>query len=133
LRFELAGFKPTDVTVRVGNKPVRVDAVLRVGALIHADEIVPLHQGEISGTVTAIEGVTLSGARVTLKGLDAVIGPETRTVQTRRNGKYAFGNLPRGTYIVGFEFVGYQPTYVKVNVRDKPVKVDPVLPVRFID
>jgi|SRR5919108_6259247 hypothetical protein len=33
VRFELAGFEPTDVKVSVGAKPVRVDAVLRLGKI----------------------------------------------------------------------------------------------------
>ena len=33
VRFELAGFEPTDVKVSVGAKPVQVDAVLRLGKI----------------------------------------------------------------------------------------------------
>jgi hypothetical protein len=139
VRVELIGFLPTVSKVSVRDEAVQLDAVLRVREIVQRIETYPLHQGEVAGTVTAIEGFILPGARVTLKGLDAVKGPDTvkgpdiRTAQTDKSGKYAFSNLRRGTYIVGFEFPGYQPTYVKVNVSDKPLTIDPVLPVRFIE
>jgi hypothetical protein len=84
-------------------------------------------RGDMTGTVTAVEGHVLPGARVTLKGRD------TRTTRTDKNGKYVLKEVSRGTYIAGFEFVGYHPTYVKVDVADKAVRLDVVLPVRFID
>jgi hypothetical protein len=73
-------------------------------------------RGDMTGTVTAVEGHVLPG-----------------TTRTDKNGKYVLKDVSRGTYIAGFEFVGYHPTYVKVDVADKAVRLDVVLPVRFID
>ena len=62
-----------------------------------------LQTGEISGTVSSSDGLTLPGATVTVRG-PALQG--VRTVTTDQNGNYVLRALPPGQYEITFEMSG---------------------------
>jgi hypothetical protein len=72
-----------------------------------------LQTGNLSGTVTSADGMTLPGATVTVSS-PALIG--TRTAVTDTNGNYIVRGLPPGRYSVVIEFPGMSSVKQEVTV-----------------
>jgi outer membrane receptor protein involved in Fe transport len=72
-----------------------------------------LQTGNLSGTVTSADGMTLPGATVTVSS-PALIG--TRSTVTDTNGNYIVRGLPPGRYTVVIEFPGMSTVKEEVTV-----------------
>lgn len=64
---------------------------------------------ELNGTVETGDGSPLPGATVTIEALD-------RGTSTDEEGRFAFADVPEGTYTLEIRFVGYQPKQRTVTV-----------------
>jgi Carboxypeptidase regulatory-like domain len=71
-------------------------------------------RGRVNGTVTDNTGAVLPGVTVTVTS-PALIQPQTQV--TGADGSYRFLALPPGTYVIGFELLGFQ------NVNREGVRV----------
>jgi hypothetical protein len=84
-----------------------------------------IQTGEITGTVSSSDGLTLPGATVTARST-ALQGE--RTVTTDQNGNFVLRALPPGAYEVTFEMSGMAPRTEKVTVElGRQSTVSPVL------
>jgi len=68
-------------------------------------------KGSISGTVLDETGQALSGANVSLKGMN-------KNASADMNGEYRFSNLPAGNYTVQVSSIGYKKTERKIVLKD---------------
>ncbi len=76
----------------------------------------------IAGQVTSGDGVPIEGAAVSLSG------PANRTSTSGRDGRYAFSDLPDGTYIVAVTKSGYSsPASQQVTIAPANYDMDFVL------
>ena len=86
-----------------------------------------IQTGEISGTVSSSDGLTLPGATVSVRG-PALQG--VRTVTADQNGAYVIRALPPGQYEVTFEMAGLKPRTERINVElGRPGTLNAVLAV----
>ena len=84
-----------------------------------------IQTGEIIGTVSSSDGLTLPGATVTARS--AALQGE-RTVTTDQNGNFVLRALPPGAYEVTFEMSGLSPRTEKVTVElGRQSSLNPVL------
>src|SRR5215204_3592412 len=83
--------------------------------------------GEISGTVSSADGLTLPGATVSVRG-PALQGVRTATAD--QNGAYVIRALPPGQYEVTFEMAGLKSRTERMNVElGRPGTLNAVLAV----
>ncbi len=73
-----------------------------------------IQTGEITGTVSSSDGLTLPGATVTARGA-ALQG--ARSTTTDQNGNFVLRALPPGDYEITFEMSGLSPRTEKVTVE----------------
>ncbi|HSG40755.1 MAG TPA: carboxypeptidase regulatory-like domain-containing protein, partial [Thermoanaerobaculia bacterium] len=97
------------------SKRALVIAVVLLGLALPA--LGQLQSGNIYGTVTSTDGVSLSGVTVVLTARTGSAGTQTQV--TDSNGGFRFLGLSPGTYQVKAEVQGYSP----VESQDLPVNV----------
>lgn len=69
-------------------------------------------QGAVKGTVTDINGEPLPGVNVTFPQLN-------RGMSTKADGSFLIQNIPSGTYIISFSFIGYSSQTRRVAITDE--------------
>ena len=84
------------------------------------------NQGSINGTVTNKAGKTIPGVNIALPQLN-------RGTVSKENGSYSIGNLPTGSYVITFSFIGYQSVNKEVTLgAGETVTLDVTLKPRLI-